>query len=347
MTGASGPSGSNEALSSLGCSDSPLQVFPFIVGAERSGTTLLQSMLNCHPRLAIPPESHFVVPFADRREWYEHGGFDPERFLSDLCNDKWFPRWGLDVEEVAARLGSADSLEGAIRIVFATYAASRDKPLYGDKTPAYVGFLPLVSRMFPEARVVHIIRDGRDAALSLAEMPFGPGSPEEALRKWSDSVRSARLAGRRLGCARYFEIRYERLVAQPERALREVCRFLNLDYSPTMLDYHLEPAHNRPERGTDQFHPGLQRPPTTGLRNWRSAMPPSQQLRCEWIAGDLLRACGYEPAPMVRGLRFTVATAILARYRALRARAGILKRWLRVRRAKWVRSCAAVHWHSR
>src|SRR4051794_27962840 len=134
-------------------------IFPFVVGCSRSGTTLLRALLDAHPLLAVPPESHFAVAPRLRR----------------LGRDPWFRLWGIEPPDLRG-LDVAD----AVRAVFAAYAAAQGKPRYADKTPHYVSHLPLLAERFPEARFVHVVRDGRDVALSLLEVPWGPDDVEGA-----------------------------------------------------------------------------------------------------------------------------------------------------------------------
>ena len=154
-------------------------VFPFLVGFTRSGTTLLRAMVDSHPQLAVPPESQFVPELARRRGTYERpDGFDIERFTNDLTAHMRFIRWGLPASELRAALTELqpDDYPAAIRCVFAAWARSKGKPRYGDKTPNNLDDLELLAALFPEARFVHIVRDGRDVAVA---------SPRRSVGRWS------------------------------------------------------------------------------------------------------------------------------------------------------------------
>ena len=192
--------------------------FPFVVGCSRSGTTLLRAMLDAHPALAVPPESHFALAPNVRA------------LRRALRRDPWFALWGIEAPDLHG-LGCAD----AVRAVFAAYAAARGKPRYADKTPHYVSHLPELAARFPEAQFVHVVRDGRDVALSLLEVPWGPDTLEDAARHWRRRVLEGRDAG--LPPDRYRELRYEALVADPERELRALAPWLGLDYAGAMLAY--------------------------------------------------------------------------------------------------------------
>jgi hypothetical protein len=272
-------------------------VFPFVVGCGRSGTTLLRSMLDSHPDVAIPHESYFVVGLGRKRRKYRtNKGFGWAAFSSDLLESTWFSRWGISDEELRAKfsLRAPEDFSQAVRQVFELYARKRGKSRYGDKTPSYVMNLRLLAKLFPEARFVHIVRDGRDVALSLLDVRFGPNTIDEAALFWREHVARGRRAGRSLGPKRYCEIRYEELVADPESALRALCVFVNVDFSNEMLAYHGRAG----EVIKDFRYPDEQRnlllPPKTGLRDWRTQMSVEDVTRFEALAGAQLKAFGYE-----------------------------------------------------
>jgi hypothetical protein len=264
-----------------------------LLGVSRSGTTLLRVILDRSPGIAIPDES-FFVPLLARR----HGGvIDGERFLDDVARLTVVRDWGLTVDDVAVRVRSGMPTGEAIAAVFEAYAEAEGKPRWGDKTPMYMRHLELLERLFPEAQYVHLLRDGRDAALSFLELPEGtytrtwahPETTAQFACLWRKEVRDARALGRRVGPARYQEVRYEELVADPEGVVRGICAFAELAFSPAMLDY--------PGAVDVSAKPHQQRlltPPTTGVRSWREDLPAEDVVAFEAIAGELLSELGYE-----------------------------------------------------
>jgi hypothetical protein len=124
-------------------------------------------ILDRSPDIAIPDESYFVPQLAHRHR----GAVDAEAFLDDLRRLPTLAEWGLTADDVGPRLRTGMSAGEAIAAVFEAYAAKRGKPRWGDKTPMYMQHLRLLERLFPEALFVHLVRDGRDAALSYLEIP--------------------------------------------------------------------------------------------------------------------------------------------------------------------------------
>ena len=291
-----------------------------VLGVSRSGTTLLKEMLDAHSELAIPTESYFIPQLHDR-----HGDRpEVEPFLADLARLARVREWGVTPEDVRARLPNEPSFAEAIQAVYASYADARGKSRFGDKTPAYMQQLDLLERVFPGAQYVHLIRDGRDAALSFVAMRRRPRFNWARPRgiagfacQWKLEVEGARRFGRRVGAERYVELRYEELVAEPEATLRRVCDFLGLDFEPAMLEYH---------RGVDagrlEDHPRLAQPPTPGVRRWQEQMSAADAELFEATAGGLLAELGYErahPQPSA----------------GVRARARVVEVAFRLRLASW------------
>jgi hypothetical protein len=286
-------------------------VFPFIVGSPRSGTTLLRAMLDSHSQLAIPPESYFI--FSLHRQFSEiHRPWDRDTFLMVLGRHERFQLWGIPEEKLAEALGrrAPTTYSDAIRGVFQLYAQLRGKSRYGDKTPKYSIHIPLLAQLFPEGRFIHIIRDGRDVALSLMDVRLGLGHAREAALLWRARVRAARRAGALLGPHRYQEVRYEDLIDDPEGVLTSLCSFIDLDFEFGMLRY-LERIGDIPDPALGvRYRPGhhsrLGLPLTKGLRDWRSQMSPDDLAVFEANAGDLLSELGYE-----RGLGQIPARTVL------------------------------------
>ncbi|MDQ3766392.1 MAG: sulfotransferase, partial [Actinomycetota bacterium] len=205
----------------------------FIVGSARSGTTLLRLMLNAHPEVAIPPESRFITEM-----WQDMLEVEVEPVLGDLARHDRFRLWELSIEEVRAELdGPTARYTEVMEAPYRAWARRRDKPFWGDKTPRYVENIPLLGGLWPPARFVHLVRDGRNVALSYADVAFGPKTLAKAAGLWARRVRAGMEAGRALGPGRYLQMRYEDLVEAPERHARTLCGFLGLPFDPVVLDY--------------------------------------------------------------------------------------------------------------
>jgi hypothetical protein len=265
--------------------------FPFVVGCGRSGTTLVRALVDAHPAIAVPPESHFVPVLAPRRG----APFDRDAFAAGLAASDRFALWGMDRAAVAAALAPLPPEAGyadGVRAVFAAWAAGRGKDRYGDKTPGYVVHLPLIAGLFPEAVVVHVVRDARDVAASFVSLGWA-ATVEDAALHWALRVGRGRRAGRALGPGRYHELRYEDLVADPEAVLRALCLAIDLPFAPAMVDHRAGAAEIARTTSHPDYHRHLAEPVRADIRDWRRDLAPAQVARVELVAGRLLDDLGY------------------------------------------------------
>jgi hypothetical protein len=181
----------------------------------------------------------------------------------------------------------------AIAAIFDAYAERAGKPRWGDKTPMYMRHLGLLERLFPEAQYVHLIRDGRDAALSFLEMPEGtftrtwahPTTPARFACLWRKEIAGARALGRDVGSSRYLEVRYEALVADPTATIAAICAWAELPFHAAMLEYAGEV-----DVSAKPHQQRLLVPPTKGVRSWREEMSAAGTRAFEEIAGPPRRA---------------------------------------------------------
>jgi hypothetical protein len=259
-------------------------------------------MLDHHPRLAVANDTHFIPRAVPGLE----PGSDPpltEALTERVRTYHRFHRLGLSAAAVREAGAESRTYSEFVAAVYSRFAALHGKPLGGEKTPDYVRHLGLLSSLFPWAKAVHIIRDGRDVALSLLEWARedrGPGRfalwRDEPIAVsalwWRWLVGVGRRDGGALGPSRYCELRYEDLVAHPERRLRGLAAFLELPYAPEMARY--SEGRSRPRPGRSAKSAWL--PPTSGLRDWRAQMRARDLELFEAIAGDLLSELGYESA---------------------------------------------------
>lgn len=285
---------------------------PVIVGAPRSGTTLLRFMLDAHPLLAIPPETGFLPSVAALANRPDASPEDLIALVTDYPHDA--PNWsdfGLGVEELRVAIRSLPefSVREGLRCFYRLYAARQGKPRYGEKTPLYGEHIAEIEALLPEARLVHIIRDGRDVALSLRKVWFSPAQDIPALAQyWRRVVEAARVGGRRANA--YLELRYEDLIREARPQLERICAFLDLDFHPGMLSYYQRTHHRLEEHGTRVRRDGsvavtheqrlvqqrltMQPPRPERLMRWKNEMSGAERAEFAHHSGGLLSALGYE-----------------------------------------------------
>lgn len=239
----------------------------FVIGSPRSGTTMLRLMLTSHPQLLVPPECGFLL-------WLQpqFGGWGAvefadadniARFAHAVTAARKFDTWRLTRDEVAAAVAArtARGYADACDAVYRLFAARAGKPeaIWGDKNNYYLAHVGALRALFPRARFLHIVRDGRDAACSYREVmalpstsPYRPVLPVaigDIARQWAGDVRTIRDQLAILPAADACEMRYEDLTADPARELTRICSWLGVAFAPAMLRFHaanresgLEPA---------------------------------------------------------------------------------------------------------
>lgn len=272
----------------------------FIVGAPRSGTTVLQYRLRNHPRISLPTgESHFFIPLYRNQAAYGdlsqlenirrvlQAMLDQSRdFLeTDLHGMKF------DIDSLACELHAAGrhSMPAIIAGLFEKNAQGEGKTRWGDKTPYYAMHLPKLLEWFPDAQIVHLVRDGRDVALSLfgRQHDFSVYNSYFAAEYWESYVEKGRAQGRQLAPGHYLELRYEDLLTQPDATMKTLCAFLGEEFSADLFDVT---AVDDPGK-TPLVHKPLR---ADNAGKWRSKMSAAQIRAFESVSGNTLRAFGYE-----------------------------------------------------
>lgn len=302
MTEGSYQAGNSDASGFKANHDWPRNPFVFIVGCPRSGTTLLRRMVNAHPQIAITRETHWISRWFKTRTGLTPEGMVTPELIPSLFQYHRFPALSLAREEVERLTASGDPLSYAdfVTALFDLHGKKQGKPLVGDKTPGYVRNIPLLHSLWPKVRFVHLIRDGRDVCLSmrhwrmaeraLGNYPTWAEDPVSTIALWWEwHVRLGRLGGLSLAPGQYWELRYESLVSQPEKACMALCNYLEIPFDGAMLRYN--------EGRTRECHKLSANkawlPPTPGLRDWRSQMDPHDLERFEAVASELLDELDY------------------------------------------------------
>jgi hypothetical protein len=196
-----------------------------------------------------------------------------------------------DVDTLASELHASGhhSMPAIISGLFEKNAQGEGKARWGDKTPYYVMHIPKLLEWFPDAQIVHLIRDGRDVALSLfgRQHDFYVYNAYFAAEYWESYVEKGRALGSRLGADQYLELRYEDLITHPDATMRTLCAFLGEDFSAELFDVA---AVDDPGK-TPLVHKPLQ---ADNAGKWRSKMSAAQIRAFESVSGKTLREFGYE-----------------------------------------------------
>ena len=269
----------------------------FILGAPRSGTSLIARMLNSHSDIAVPDETKIFQTFVPLLPLYgdlrQPGRL--QRLVADVVAWRWVQRLpNPPHSDVVMERVARPELGAVFEAVLSVWAEQQGKARWGDKTPNNLYFWPFIEASFPRAAIVHILRDGRDVALSQIKAPFGPKTMATAAERWVGFVKRLRAIGERFGSNRYVEIRYEDLLARPHATMTQVLQFIGQQFDPAVLQFHLDarPVDTDPVNDANIQRPLL----TDNTGKWKSAVERREIEVFESIGGAMLEACGYTRA---------------------------------------------------
>jgi hypothetical protein len=261
----------------------------FVVGCPRSGTTLVQAILNAHPDISIAPETHFA------RRYLAGAPMDPDRVVTEFVASAEFRDTGLDPDEfraIAARTrgGVADILLALLR----AYGARRGAKVIGEKTPNHLLHMRLLEQSLPGARFVHVMRDPRAVALSMRSVPWSKGSVDRDAETWRRYMVAAReRPPRRPGTLH--EVRFERLLLEPEPTVRALIAFLGLAYRPELLDAEYRRS-GAGDVGREPWKAAAEGPFEPGqVDRWKRTLSAPQIRAVEAVTYTEMRRLGYPP----------------------------------------------------
>lgn len=271
-----------------------------IVGSPRSGTTLLQLMVNAHPNIAIYGEVHYfdqIVPL--KKLVFPLQTFtDIDNFfllVNNIYNIQYLPNAKEFFEQVKEKLKDEKkpTYEKFYLYLLREYAQQERANIYGDKTPTYIRYLQDIINLFPNAKIIHIIRDPRAVVASLLKTPFASNCVVTNALKWRIDIQSS------FGTVRdsnsYLELRYEDLILKPEIRLKKICHFIGEIYDSNMLNFYKNSKeYIKDEPWKDNVHYPVS---NTSINKWEKDLSQTQIFIIEKIIGsNLLSKFGYTPA---------------------------------------------------
>ena len=295
----------------------------FVVGFQRSGTTLLQSLLGAHPAIAAPPEMYFVLRIWKLADWYGDLSDDDalRRALHDTLhapNDA-LAECGFDEESLFETMRTGNrSYAALLDAVMSDFTQRHGKARWSEKSPGQRAVD--VFSLFPTAQVVHIVRDPRDVVSSSRETPWTTSGAHRLATAWRAFTSSNIHAGRAAGPTRFLQVHYEDLTAEPEATLRLVCTFLGEEFAPEMLS---DVARRRPTlapAAAPWQARALEEISTSSQGTWRARLSRVDRLQVAGVVAAYLEPLGYAPA-RPRSVRLGRAmNSVLAARRILRKR---------------------------
>ena len=266
----------------------------FIFGNPRSGTSLMSKLLNSHPRIAIPFESHIYNTFYRWLRYYGDlkNSSNRERLVDDIFSTDpiadWYPY--PDRKETLKAIKKHD-FHGVFEAIMLAWTQRQGKQRWGEKTPTHIFYSEEILSGFPDLQVIHIVRDGRDCALSWRKSRVGPKNIYSAAQGWIKHLEAIEALKAKLDPSSFLEVRYEKLLSNTPEILQNICSFLKEDYSPEMLKFYKDGGSYRTDK---QNLKNLKQPIiSSNSEKWRTEMTENELRIFEAIAGHKLEDYGY------------------------------------------------------
>jgi hypothetical protein len=288
----------------------------FVLGRPRSGTTLLRTLFDAHPNVAIPVECAFIMNTAPK--YRDITFWTPEiilDFFSDIQKHIKFDTWNIDLDKLRTDLLAAqgeNTFQTICKLVYYSHISlfpKEDIRWIGDKNPVYATYVPLLLSLFPDAKFIHLTRDPRDNIISLKNVDFeGPFTALLAYR-WQHSARKLFYIKKKRP-NQFYTIRYEDLVREPQRFYREMCDFLSLPYYDHVFEFYKKQDEAMKKFDTEKimkYHKSLFSPINTKKVDlWKTELPELDIRICEFVCGRWTEKSGYERRYRRPGLKAAV-----------------------------------------
>jgi hypothetical protein len=287
----------------------------FIVGAPRSGTTLLRAMLNRHPRIGLSDETYFFYyVYLRRRAFGDLADPANRRTLIDSYSaTQRMQRLKVDLNRLGERLmAEGTSYPAFFATILQYYAESQGKVRAGEKTPHHAWNVETLLEWYPAGRVIHLVRDPRDVCASLFNVPWGRKTATANADLW---VTLTTAAERGQGNPRFCRVRYEDVVAEPEQAMRQLSEFIGEQYDPAMLSNARVSTADQP--WFSRSHDALSK---DRLGAWRGKLTDEDVRLIEAGAGPLMERLGYERTQAPASAALRLKGRVLSRLEDLKER---------------------------
>ena len=274
----------------------------FILGIQRSGTTLLRLLLNSHSQISIPPEADFWLPFLSKygnRPSHLLSEKEKRQILRQIEKHRYFRDWGVAIDEFLAsysNLNTDSTLGELMSALYSFHAKINSKVIWGDKTPPFCRYVKELKTIFPTAKFIHIVRDGRDQYVSrktytIHSAKRAANNVSVAAIEWNYKISKVKNGLSHTNASNSLEVRYEDLVTICESTLKKICDFLSINYEREMLSFWATS-----EKHISHSHSHLIFKPISGrsVCKWKNILTNYEQRKFEAISKKYLVRYGYQ-----------------------------------------------------
>ncbi len=288
----------------------------FVVGASRSGTTMLRLILNSHSRIAIPQELKYFrpIPWLTVSDWREPDWSSAElnEFTQHLVErvSTYFEE--LDVDHLRSNVLGKGDLRAPMEWILRGWATAQGKPRWGEKTPKCLFFADVLIDMFPDAQFVYICRDPRGAVASMNNIEYFENNSIKNVTEWSIAIKNGkRLLANSVPSSQIFSLRYEDIVESPKKVVSDLCDFLGEEFEPEMLSFHKTAHKELKQVRTPNVTKKIQK---DNAEKWRESLSTVEVEQIESLVKSEMMELGYEPIsdrpPLIRRITTKVKARI-------------------------------------
>ncbi len=274
----------------------------FVVGCERSGTTLLQTILSCHEEILVAHETSFYISFYEKLEKFtKKHHLSPQDFpkVADHflhLRQDFFEEFDLDQDYFKELCQNGESnLNNIFLAMLASQPHNTSIRKFGEKSPGHIHDLDFLSKQYPRAKFIHIMRDPRSIFLSCSKAQYKSRikTARQLMHRWGGAVAVHQSDGQALAENRYLLIKYEDLVRTPETVIPPICEFLNVDFSSKMLQHHRQDQKNFTSDKLDHMQNTLKPIFTSSLDAWKEKLSPKKISVIQYTLKTEMEAMGY------------------------------------------------------
>ncbi len=280
----------------------------FILGSERSGTTLLRLILNAHSQIGIPPQTKFSRKILKRLLFF--GNLTRENNRSKLV--EWLMKKQKNTKLIDLKLDSFDlkkilihqqTVGGFLSSIFQLYAIKNEKKRWGDKRPYYIQFIPTLFKLYPDALIIHLIRDGRDCVASLKRMKWWKKSAIYSMLNWRYAIRTG---NKSVGIFpnQFLEVRYEDLINESEKVIKTICEFIGEDFEEKMLEFYAHSSQYVPAYKMEWHYKTTQPISNQYIGQWKNNLTKKEVQLISWCCKDELIKWNYTDS-ILEGISIT------------------------------------------
>jgi len=292
----------------------------FMIGTPRSGANLLRLMLNELPRIAAPHPPHILQRLMPLMPNY--GDLENKENFAQLIEDACrlvelnpVPWEGVTLDRAdIERRSRRRTLMGVYEAVYDAMAAAWEARSWCCQSLAKIAYLPQIEAHFRSPRYIYLHRDGRDVAVSSRKAVTGEKHFYHLAREWATTQLLAIGMRERIGPNRFFSISYESLTSQPELSMRQLCKFLGVRFSPSMLEFYKSDEAQRAAESSDLWSNVVRPIMADNTRKFLHEASEEDIRLFESVAGNVLTALGYELARIPRGAKRIISEEDIGRF---------------------------------